>query len=44
MEERLQKQLAFCLEIDKVKTFFAKRIYRTTGGMKTTRNIPGTWR
>ena len=34
----------FAWRLTRQKTFFARRIYRTTGGMKTTRNIPGTWR
>lgn len=44
MDERLQKQLDFALEIDKEKIFSDRHICPVTDAMKTMRNMHGIWR
>ena len=41
MEERLKQQMAFIVEADKVKIFFARPILQTERERKTMQNIPG---
>ena len=42
--ERLRRQMAFCLEIDKEK-FIGRQTYLSDGERKKmTRNTPGIWR
>ena len=44
MDERLEKQLAFSLEIDKVKNILARRTSPSTEDERTMPSIRGTWR
>lgn len=44
MDERLKKQLAFALEIDKEKNIFGRRIFPDMEEMKMMQSMLGIWR
>lgn len=41
--ERLQQQMKFILEVDKVKQIYVRHIWQTGAVRKMMRNIPGIW-
>ena len=43
-KERLEQQIRFITEVDKVKNIFRRLISRTESGKKMTPSIPGIWR